>query len=273
MVLVVYTGLTEDSPIHCESPPSFLYPISFFSRAAFVLPIPLSSINAELNMLRGPNCCVLFLQQFEMITQLWCLSVTSCDDRHCNRAEEIVFFHFGTPHYWIASLSTTATVIPLLVSFSNWRDGGCMFIFRPPAARPPSARHPPLPIAPAAWRTSTPSRWGREPNMTGLSHWRRKPAGVADTHTHKHTQKTACVWAHSHIVYIGRYRDSISCQIEMGIKEEAGNYLCALSKRFVTDRRCDERTGLRGVDDTVIRICHSDWKEERTVQEVCFERG
>lgn len=50
-------------------------------------------MKAELNLLRGPNRCVLFLQQFEMITQLLCLSVTSCDDRHCNRAGEIVFFH------------------------------------------------------------------------------------------------------------------------------------------------------------------------------------
>lgn len=32
----------------------------------------------------------------------------------------------------------------------------------------------------------------------------------------------------------------------MGIKEEAGNYLSALSKCSVTDRRCMERTGLRG---------------------------
>lgn len=46
----------------------------------------------------------------------------------------------------------------------------------------------------------------------------------------------------------------------MGIKEEAGNYLCALSKRSVTDRRCEERMGQRGVDDTVIRICQSDRK-------------
>lgn len=76
---------------HLSLSSSFLHP------AAFVLPIPLSPIKAELNLLRGPNRCVLFLQQFEMITQLWCLSVTSCDDRHCNRAGEIVFFHSSTP--------------------------------------------------------------------------------------------------------------------------------------------------------------------------------
>lgn len=29
----------------------------------------------------------------------------------------------------------------------------------------------------------------------------------------------------------------------MGIKEEAGNYLFALSKRSVTDGRCEERMG------------------------------
>lgn len=33
----------------------------------------------------------------------------------------------------------------------------------------------------------------------------------------------------------------------MGIKEEAGNYLRALSERLVTDRRCEQRTGQRGV--------------------------
>lgn len=46
----------------------------------------------------------------------------------------------------------------------------------------------------------------------------------------------------------------------MGIKEEAGNYLSALSKRLLTDRRCEERMGQQGgrVDDTVIRICQSD---------------
>lgn len=44
----------------------------------------------------------------------------------------------------------------------------------------------------------------------------------------------------------------------MGIKEEAGNYLCALSKRCVTDRRCEQRMGQWGVDDTVIRVCQSD---------------
>lgn len=44
----------------------------------------------------------------------------------------------------------------------------------------------------------------------------------------------------------------------MGIKEEAGNYLAALSKCFVTDRRCEERTGLQRVADTVIRMCQSD---------------
>lgn len=49
------------------------------------------------------------------------------------------------------------------------------------------------------------------------------------------------------MVYIERYKDSISCQIEMGIKEEAGNYLRALSERRVTDRRCEQRTGQRGV--------------------------
>lgn len=50
----------------------------------------------------------------------------------------------------------------------------------------------------------------------------------------------------------------------MGIKEEAGNYLSALSKCSVTDRRCGERMGQQGVDDTVIRICQSDSKEELT---------
>lgn len=59
----------------------------------------------------------------------------------------------------------------------------------------------------------------------------------------------------------------------MGIKEEAGNYLPALSKCSVTDRRCDGRIGQRGVDDTVIRICQSDWKENQAVQGVCFDRG
>lgn len=44
----------------------------------------------------------------------------------------------------------------------------------------------------------------------------------------------------------------------MGIKEEAGNYLSALSKRSVTDRHCEERMVQLGVDDTVIRICQSD---------------
>lgn len=83
--------------------------------------------------------------------------------------------------------ATTTAVIPLLVSFSSWRDGGCMCVLRPPTTSPPSARHPPFPITPAAWWTSTPSRWGREANMTGMSHWRRKPTGEADTHTDKHT--------------------------------------------------------------------------------------
>ena len=112
-------------PISLSLSSSFLHP------AAFVLPIPLSPIKAELNLLRGPNRCVLFLQQFEMITQLWCLSVTSCDDRHCNRAGEIVFFHSSTPPpppdslpFSLAAAATTATVIPLPVSFSSWRDGG-----------------------------------------------------------------------------------------------------------------------------------------------------
>ncbi|MEQ2191682.1 hypothetical protein XENOCAPTIV_001052 [Xenoophorus captivus] len=77
--------------------------------------------------------------------------------------------------------------------------------------------------------------------MTGMSLRRRKPAGEVDTLSHKHRLMST-----SHTVFIGRYRDSISCQIEMGIKEEAGNYLSALSKRFVNDRRCEERTGLRG---------------------------
>lgn len=44
----------------------------------------------------------------------------------------------------------------------------------------------------------------------------------------------------------------------MGIKEESRNYLCALSKRSVTDRRCEERMGQQGVGDTVIHICQSD---------------
>lgn len=87
---------THRHPIGSESPESFRQPISLPPPAAFVLPIPLSPIKAELNLLRGPNRCVLFLQQFEMITQLLCLSVTSCDDRHCNRAGEIVFFHSST---------------------------------------------------------------------------------------------------------------------------------------------------------------------------------
>lgn len=61
--------------------------------------------------------------------------------------------------------------------------------------------------------------------MTGMSLWRRKPVGEADTHAQIHT----C----AHILYIERYRHPISCQIVMGIKEESGNYLC--SKQVLCD--------------------------------------
>lgn len=132
LVMVFYSFNHRHSNLFWEPRVISASHLSLFSPAAFVLRIPLSPIKAELNLLRGPNLCVLFLQQFEMITQLWCLSVTGCDDRHCNRAGEIVFFHSSNPPtsstrfppLLPATTTTTTAVIPLLVSFSSWRDGG-----------------------------------------------------------------------------------------------------------------------------------------------------
>lgn len=55
---------TSPRPPTTPSPPWQLLFLPFHSP---------SPIKAELNLLRGPNRCVLFLQQFEMITQLLCL--------------------------------------------------------------------------------------------------------------------------------------------------------------------------------------------------------
>lgn len=125
----------------------FLQPISFLSPAAFVLPIPLSPIKAERNLLRGPNRCVLFLQQFEMITQLWCLSVTSCDDRHCNRAGEIVFFHSSTPHTLYTQFPPLLPPPPPPQSCHSWylspADGmGVQVRLKTPHYQPPLCQAP-----------------------------------------------------------------------------------------------------------------------------------
>ena len=151
-----------------------------------------------------------------MITQLLCLSVTSCDDRHCNRAGEIVFFYFSsTPP---PNSSTTATT-KLCHSIPSYYLGchrhhhhhrncshptsrislqltgkGCVHILRPPTAGPPlPGTHPP-PVTPAAWWTNTPSGWGREANMTGMSLWKRKPVGGADTRSHTLKNTLVCTF-------------------------------------------------------------------------------
>lgn len=148
-----YTGLTTDTPICSESPESFPQPISLpLSSPQQLLFFPFHSlpIKAELNLLRGPNRCVLFLQQFEMITQLWCLSVTSCDDRHCNRAGEIVFFHSRTPHllHPILSLSPLLPPPPQQSSHSwylppaDGKEGGVHVSLKTPHYQPPLCQEP-----------------------------------------------------------------------------------------------------------------------------------
>lgn len=267
MVMVVYSGLTADTPIFRERAKSPFFLRRSVWQLLFFLFHSLPS--KSWTCLRGQKRCVLFLLQFELITQLWWWTVTSCDDKHCSRAGEILFFP-PLPINILFLLFATGTVFPLLLFFFNWWDmRGCVgglhvHLRTPPSPDPPLPATHPFP-SPLLLDGHAHLQYGGKRRT-----WQACRCGDVNppetlTHTHTDTLTTT-----SHTAFIGRYRDSISCQIEMGIKEEAGNYLSALSKRFVNDRRCEERTGLPGTDDTVIRICQSDWKRKHTVQGVCF---
>lgn len=128
----------------------------------------------------------------------------------------------------------------IFLQLTGW---GCLRVLRPPTTSEPPPVPGTHPFPSPLLLDGQAHLQDREERRT----WQACRTGDVNppeklTHTPTNTRSRAL----SHMVYIERYRDSISCQIEMGIKEEAGNYLRALSKRCVTDRRCEQRMGQRG---------------------------
>lgn len=57
----------------------------------------------------------------------------------------------------------------------------------------------------------------------------------------------------------------------MGIKEESGKYLCSKQVLCEWQALWREDGAAGGVDDTVIHICQSNWKQGHADQGVCFD--